>query len=215
MSDDDSDYEPRHVKGTLATATGASEVQATPTTSLQQQQQETAGWLCLIRTREERSELMRNHTAATHVSEILQFEPSDSINQKWDSLDETLQKSDNFRDPTYELPTQIEGSPELKGRILQLLEKYRECFRRTVAPEPADIPPMEIDVDVDKWETSRQSKAPLRHKSGSKDAETRRQCLGMRDLEVIEPSIASSWSQVHLAPKPEGMWRFTRLPLPK
>jgi hypothetical protein len=155
MSDDDSDYEPRHAEATLATATGASEVQATPTTSLQQQQQETAGWLCLIRTREERSELMRNHTAATHVSEILQFEPSDSINQQWDSLDETLQKSNNFRDPTYELPTQIEGSPELKGRILQLLEKYRECFRRTVAPEPADIPPMEIDADVDRWETSR------------------------------------------------------------
>ena len=189
ISDDNSDYEPRHADETLPTATGASDVQATPTTSLQQQQEETPGWLCVIRTREERSELMRNHTAATHVSDILRFEPTDSINQKWDSLDETLQKSDNFRDPTYELPTQIEGSPELKGRILKLLEKYREYFRRTVAPEPADIPPMEIDVDVDKWETSRQSKAPLRHKSGSKDAETRRQCLGMSELDVIEASM--------------------------
>ena len=125
------------------------------------------------------------------------------------SLDETLQQRNNFSDPTYDLPTQIEGSDRLKGRIQQLLEKYRECFRRTVAKTPADVPPYEFDVDVDKWETSRQSKAPLRHKSGSKDAETRRQCLGMRDLDVIEPSIASSWSQVHLAPKDEGMWRFT------
>ncbi len=31
----------------------------------------------------------------------------------------------------------------------------------------------------------------------------------MRDLDVIEPSIASSWSQVHLAPKDEGILRFT------
>ncbi len=175
----------------------------------QLQVEATPDWLCIMKSREERRELMNRHNVATHITEILQFEPAASLNEKWDSLDETLQQSLPLNDPTYELPTQIEGSDKLRSRIQRLLEKYRECFRRTVAKTPADVPPMELDVDVEKWETSRQSKAPLRQKSGRKDVETRRQCLGMLELDVIEPRVASSWSQVHLAPKPEGAWRFT------
>ena len=125
-SDEDPDYGSREATNPLPPATGASSVVATLGTASQPQQKETSGWLCVIRTREERIELMNKHNAEIHVSEFLQFEPADSLNEKWDSLDDTLQQRENFSDPTYELPTQIEGSDRLKGRIKQLLEKYRE-----------------------------------------------------------------------------------------
>jgi hypothetical protein len=140
-----------------------------------------------MKSREERRELMNRHNAAIHVTEILQFEPTASLNEKWVSLDETLQQSLPLSNPTYELPMQIEGSDRLRSRIQQLLEKYQECFH-PLAKTPADVPPLELNVDVKMWETSHQSKAPLRHKSGSKDADTRRQCLGMSELDVIEAS---------------------------
>ena len=73
-----------------------------------------------IRTRDE-----SKHFAHASETEFLQSELDDSLTEKWDSLDETLQQRTNFSDPTNELPTQIEGSDGLKGRIQQLLEKYR------------------------------------------------------------------------------------------
>jgi len=59
------DDELRETTNTLPPATGASSV-ATLETSPQPQ-----GWLCSIRTRDERTELMSKHSAEIHVSEFL------------------------------------------------------------------------------------------------------------------------------------------------
>ena len=90
----------------------------------------------------------------SHVSELLDYEPSaNGIPEKWDSLDEYL-TADNLMVVTEEpdnLPTKIHGSPELQQDIRSLLVEYSDIFRTTVAPIPAEIPPMEIKVDRVKW----------------------------------------------------------------
>ena len=44
----------------------------------------------------------------------------------------------------------IEGSVKLQGRIRILLERYRDVFATTLSPEPANISPFELEVDIDK-----------------------------------------------------------------
>jgi len=142
---------------------------------------------------------------------VFDLAETDAIVERYDSIDETLNLGRavvTSMDEASELPTQIEGSQGFVAAVMSLLAEFRDCFRRTVAAELAKIPAMEI-VDKEKWESSRQAKAPLRHGSGSKDEETRRQVKILHELNSIEQSDAASWSQVHLTPKQEvGLWRF-------
>jgi hypothetical protein len=48
----------------------------------------------------------------------------------------------------------VEGSPELRVNTRILLEKYRGVFATTLSTEPVDIPPFELNVDQEKWESS-------------------------------------------------------------
>ena len=47
----------------------------------------------------------------------------------------------------------IEGTPALRKEIRNLLEEYRTVFSTTLSTEPATIPPFELEVDLEKWET--------------------------------------------------------------
>ncbi len=101
----------------------------------------------------------------------------------------------------------IEGSPVLRKKIRILLEKYRDVFATTLSTEPADIPPFELLVDKEKWE-SYSNRGPPRVQSPAKQAEILKQVTELLDQGIIEPSMASYYSQVILASKPDDTWRF-------
>jgi hypothetical protein len=101
----------------------------------------------------------------------------------------------------------IEGSPELRVKIRILLEKYRDVFATTLSTEPADIPPFELMVDKQKWE-SYSNRGPPRVQSPAKQLEILKQVTALLDQGIIEPSMASYYSQVILASKPDDSWRF-------
>ena len=101
----------------------------------------------------------------------------------------------------------VEGSPEFRGKIRILLEKYRDVFATTLSEEPADIPPFELIVDKEKWE-SYSNRGPPRVQSPAKQAEILRQVTELLDAGIIEQSTASYYSQVILASKPDDTWRF-------
>jgi transposase InsO family protein len=101
----------------------------------------------------------------------------------------------------------IEGSPVLRVKIRILLEKYRDVFATTLSTDPADIPPFELLVDKEKWE-SYSNRGPPRVQSPAKQAEILKQVTELLDQGIIEPSTASYYSQVILASKPDDTWRF-------
>jgi hypothetical protein len=101
----------------------------------------------------------------------------------------------------------VEGSPELRVNIRILLEKYRGVFATTLSTEPADIPPFELSVDKEKWE-SYSNRGPPRVQSPAKQAEILKQVTELLNAGIIEPSTASYYSQVILASKPDDTWRF-------
>jgi len=70
------------------------------------------------------------------------------------------------------------------------------------------VPPMQFSVKVEQWE-SYPNRLPSRHISVEKHEALTKMIDDLLELQVIQPSKATAWSQVHLIRKPTGGWRFT------
>ena len=85
--------------------------------------------------------------------------------------------------------------------IQKVCRKYLRVFNTCLSPKPALIPPMELEVDLSKWQ-SNSNKGPPRQQNASKQEEIRKQIGKMLPNEVVQISQAEYYSQVHLTPKP-------------
>jgi hypothetical protein len=165
------------------------------------------GYVCVVGGREEFEEIPEG--VEKHITSMLEYEAeANGGPEKWDALDEALQKHPN--PPVDSLPTKIYGPSELQRSIRGLLEKFSSCFRRTVAPTPALITPMKLKVDEVQWNSSRLNNNKPRPQTPKKNAEIDRQVEILKGLNVVRDSDATRYSHVHLVPKPEvDSWRFT------
>ena len=80
-----------------------------------------------------------------------------------------------------------------------------------VRRKPAEVEPVKIVIDEDKWRLPCNRQPPRKH---SEEKEIRKQVDALLKLGVIKESKATEWSQVHLVPKPtpDGApqkWPFT------
>jgi transposase InsO family protein len=101
----------------------------------------------------------------------------------------------------------IEGNVGLQNALVLLIQKYSHIFRNDLAKDPADIPPFELQVDMEKWRNPK-NRGPPRVQSSANQAETVRQIDLLLAQNVIERSDASYYSQVLLTNKPDGTKRF-------
>jgi transposase InsO family protein len=147
-----------------------------------------------------------SHAPMESSGDITLDEDDETLNTEHDVFKEFMHEdADPLVDPL-DLIT-VEGSPGLRVKIRTLLEKYRSVFATTLSTEPADIPPFELKVDKNKWE-SHKNRGPPRVQSPAKQAEILKQVTELLDTGIIEPSQASYYSQVILASKPDDAWRF-------
>jgi hypothetical protein len=103
---------------------------------------------------------------------------------------------------------QLSGSVLLQKQIYECCKDFIDIFSETVRSDPADIPPMELKVDLEKWHSNKH-RGPPRPQTKSKQREIEKQIAGLIKLKVVEPSTAAYYSQVHLVPKPTpDEWRF-------
>ena len=96
----------------------------------------------------------------------------------------------------------------MQRKLRRLVDKYKKCFRKNVAKTAANIPPMKLNVNVDAWTKSTQSKGRYRPQSDAKHDEIERQVKLLLALKVIKRSKSANYSHVHLVRKPENKWRF-------
>jgi DNA-directed RNA polymerase subunit H (RpoH/RPB5) len=54
----------------------------------------------------------------------------------------------------------IEGTDTLRAGLQALIQEFGDVFRTTVAPEPADLPPMVLQVNATMWQTSKNAGPP-------------------------------------------------------
>src|SRR5207245_1597918 len=95
----------------------------------------------------------------------------------------------------------------LRNRLYALCNEYKDIFSSSLRPEPANIEPLYLQVDLDSWRT-KSNRLPARPTTQVRQAEIRKQVDIMLEANVIEPSEATEWSQVVLTPKPDFTWRF-------
>ena len=60
------------------------------------------------------------------------------------------------------LPENVAGSPDEVARQCAFLATYPDIFSAELQPEPANIEPMELKVNIEKWESMRANQAPPR-----------------------------------------------------
>jgi hypothetical protein len=103
---------------------------------------------------------------------------------------------------------EVFGDDVLKASINALVNEYTDIFRSDLNPEAARLPPMKFDVDEAKWQTS-SNRERIRNSSISNQKEIREQVAKLQEAGVIQlDPEARYYSQVLLAPKPDGTWRF-------
>jgi hypothetical protein len=81
--------------------------------------------------------------------------PEASYEDEFDEqvFEEAPWSSDALHDCTQELELiQLDGSEELKAKLRTLILRYREVFSMTLREKPAEVPPMSLDVDIEKWQ---------------------------------------------------------------
>ena len=105
------------------------------------------------------------------------------------------------------IPTDLSGDPETVFEVQALLREYDKCFSRELNETPADVEPIKLVVEESLWQNKKNS-GPARTQSQIRKAETLRQVGLMLKQKLIAPSEAVYYSQVILAPKPNGAWRF-------
>jgi transposase InsO family protein len=129
-----------------------------------------------------------------HLPDISQFLPAD-LNAEQSAL------SDENLPP-------MQGTDGVHLGIRALCRKYHTIFSRFVSKTPAKIKPMKLDIELDNWrqDINRQSPRP---QTPERQAEIDRQTKCMLELGIIRPATnVGYYSQVLLAPKPGGKWRF-------
>jgi hypothetical protein len=89
----------------------------------------------------------------------------------------------------------IQGDEVLQQEILTLCTEFKDIFSKELRKEPANIPPFELVVNVEKWE-SQVNRLPPRKVGLIKDSEIKRQVDSMIAANVVEESQASRMQAV-------------------
>jgi hypothetical protein len=135
----------------------------------------------------------------TDVDELTKEKERDNELSPWDIYD--TENTNNSEDV---IPAKVQSHVQ---RHHELFIKYKHLFRRTVNKEPALLPALTLSVDDDLWHCNRH-RLPPRPQSEVKEKVISEQSVEMLNNNVITYSQATEWSQVTLAPKPNGKWRF-------
>ena len=94
-----------------------------------------------------------------------------------------------------------------REQVQKLVEEYNDIFSSTLREEAAQLDPLILKVNEDLW-NNRENARPARPQSEVKRKEIKLQVDAMLEMGIIRPSQSAFWSQVILAPKPNGEWRF-------
>ncbi len=118
---------------------------------------------------------------------------------------ETQQSSPGIEEEP-ELP-EVHGTEEWHDQLRALLREYKDIFSTTVKKEPAKVPPMKLEVNLQEWQTPK-NRGPPRPQTPAMQQAILESLKKLLASNVIQPSQATEYSQVLLVKKPDQTWRF-------
>jgi cleavage and polyadenylation specificity factor subunit 1 len=150
-----------------------------------------------------------------HITELLHFQPEDDPTEGllpediWASYLQDPNRAEDRANEAGSRPNyKVFGTPEEQRALNALLDQYADIFATKVGSTAAKISPMSIDVDVAAWHNDKRSHEPTRVQTAVRKAAIERWIRQALADNVIRPSQATAWSQLHLTPKKDGTWRF-------
>ena len=155
-------------------------------------------------------QFVQGNNVATELSQTTRHNnvvADDEISDKTDTFapfctEESEKVRTNFIDQIT-----FEGDENLQRRAKALCYKYKHIFSDTLNPQPAAIPPFDLSVDEEMWNTP-SNRAPVRVQSPVKEAALLTLVKSMLALGVIVKSVSAYYSQIIMVKKPTGAWRF-------
>jgi len=99
-------------------------------------------------------------------------------------------------------PLKVHGSAEEKQISMALNAEFSDVFSVAVQKEPARVDPYEIDVDLEKWNSSRVNRGAARPVSQAMQEVVRDQTGSLLELSVLKTSEAERHSQILMIKKP-------------
>ena len=105
-------------------------------------------------------------------------------------VDEVVGRNPYFSNNPLLSAIRIEGDDLLSQALVSLIGKYSHLFSNTLARAPANIPPFELNVNVDKWNHPR-NRGPPRIEFPAKQVEIASQIDQLLAQGIIERSNAS------------------------
>ena len=97
----------------------------------------------------------------------------------------------------------VSADPQFKIDAHKLLSEYKDLFSRTLNAIPINVDPLKIEIDRVKFETKK-AQGPPRLMTAEKDAHMAKFISEELRTNVIRPSNARYYSQVHLVVKPQA-----------
>ncbi len=151
------------------------------------------------------------------VSDKITLEKADDyFTEDGNTTDESFEEelppgvdSEDMQAPSTEsnLPKMVCNDPALRAQIADLCLRYVDIFSRNMQANPAKLPPLKLEVDTAKWYAFR-NRLPPRDMNTVKQKAVLETVQTMLATGLIKPTQAQAWSQVVLAKKPDGTWRF-------
>ena len=143
-----------------------------------------------------------------HMSQIFPHEETDYLDDEFLDRSTWWETKDLDGIPVEDhLKVHIEGPPSLQEKLRKLVGEFKDIFDVNPSKEPATLPPMELVVDREAWQCSK-NRTPPRPQTLEKQKEIMRQIEQMKERGIIVESQATEFSQVLLQPKPNNKWRF-------
>ena len=139
------------------------------------------------------------------------IDPGDDYRMPWENdpdegadnrdLNESANKdTDSF---AASIGLEVFGSVRFIDMVDALLEEYADVFSTELGIEPADLPPLDVEIDVKKWHCPK-NQGRARNQSVEGQQEIRRHIEKLLDCGAISPVLhAPAYSQVLLVKKPD------------
>jgi len=105
-------------------------------------------------------------------------------------------------------PLKVHGSTEERQICLALNAEFADIFNLTVQKEPARVDTYEIDVDLEKWDSSRDNRSAARPISLAVQEVVRDQTDSLLELSVLKTSEAERNSLILMVGTNTFTWRM-------
>ena len=102
----------------------------------------------------------------------------------------------------------VHGTTEDQDILLDFLNNNKDIFPDEVKNTPAKLPAFMMTVDEHEWHKDKRSREYTRPQSRERELAIKRFIAKAIADNIIKPSSAPAWSQILLAKKPNGKWRF-------